>query len=320
MTRAKDTLYLTASRQYEGAANKKISIFLKELGVEEPELAAQSENVLERLSFFERKKTVLEALSAPVKTGPLMLSNYQIDDYLTCPFKYKLIHILRMPIREVPNIIYGQAMHKVAAEYYKAKMEGRSTELEALLKIFESMWRPSGFISREHERRRYEKGIENIKRFYEQEEKAGIVPVFIEKDFEFKLNDRVSVRGRWDRIDERDGKRVILDYKTSEVQDEEKAKKKISSADISRQLTLYALAHEMCFGIPVENVGVYFFESGITALKKLRKDTTEKFKEKILETAGDIMAGRFDPAPSSFTCSQCAFFDICPASKAEVLF
>lgn len=320
MTRAKDTLYLTASRQYEGAANKKISVFLKELGVEEPEMSAQSENVLERLSFFERKKGVLEALSAPVKPGPLVLSNYQIDDYLTCPFKYKLIHILRMPIREVPNIIYGQAMHKVAAEYYKSKMEGTHAELEALIKIFESMWRPVGFISREHERRRFEKGKENIRRFYEQEEKAGVVPVFIEKDFEFKLDDRVSVRGRWDRIDEREGKRVILDYKTSEVQDEEKAKKKISSADISRQLTLYALAHEMCFGMPVENVGVYFFESGITALKKLRKDTTEKFKEKILETACSIREGKFDPAPGSFTCSQCAFFDICPASKAEVLF
>ncbi len=320
MTRAKDTLYLTASKQYDGAANKKISIFLKELGVEEPELAAQSENVLERLSFFQRKKGVIEALTAPVKPGPLILSNYQIDDYLTCPFKYKLIHILRMPIREVPNIIYGQAMHKVAAEYYKAKMEGRHIELEALLKIFESMWRPAGFISREHERRRFEKGVENIKRFYEQEEEAGIVPVFIEKDFQFKINDRVSVRGRWDRIDEREGKRVILDYKTSEVQDEEKAKKKISSADISRQLTLYALAHEMCFDMPVESVGVYFFESGITAVKKLRKDTTEKFKEKILETASDIMEGKFAPSPSSFTCSQCAFFDICPASKAEVLF
>ncbi len=319
ITRAKDSLNLTYSKKYEGAGNKKPSMFLMELGYKEPETMAKpsKEDVLK---FFEKKETIEVPVDNTIKIKTLKLSNYQIDDYLTCPYKYKLIHILRIPIKEEPAVVYGQAMHKVASEFFKARQEGAVVTLESLIDIFKSMWKPTGFISAQHEQRRYEQGLRTIEAFYKEEMKNNIIPKYIEKDFEFKLSNDITVRGRWDRVDEMDGKWRIIDYKTSDVKDIEKAEEKLDSANISRQLKLYSISFEKVFGKPLDEVGIYFFESRITVFKKMRKDTLEKYEKQIHETAADIREGRFEATPSAFVCKFCAFFNICPHSKADVLF
>ncbi len=320
MTRAQDLLYLTASLKYEGKSERKISIFLRELGVEKNEEYLAVIDKKDRLKYFEREKTGFERSVIKRKDKIVRLSNYQIDDYLTCPYKYKLIHLFKLPIREQPNIIYGLAMHKVAAEFYKARQEKRKITILELEDIFRSLWKPIGFISRQHEQRRFEAGLASIKRFFEEESKNNIIPQFIEKDFEFKLGDDIIVRGRWDRIDCIEGRSIIIDYKTSEIKDMEKARKKLNSEDISKQLTLYALAFQKAFGKAPDEVAVYFLESSILAGKKLKPDTIKNFEEKIYQVAEKIKEEEFDATPSVFECSQCAFSTICQHSKADVLF
>ena len=197
ITRAKDCLNLTYSKQYEGAGNKKPSMFLMELGYQEPESMAKPPKE-DKLKFFEKKETVEAPADDTIKIKTLKLSNYQIDDYLTCPYKYKLIHILRIPIKEEPAVVYGQAMHKVASEFFKARQDGTVITLENLTDIFKSMWKPTGFISAQHEQRRYEQGLRTIEAFYKEESENSIIPKYIEKDFEFKLSSDITVRGRWD--------------------------------------------------------------------------------------------------------------------------
>jgi DNA helicase-2/ATP-dependent DNA helicase PcrA len=318
VTRAKEALYLTYSKQYEGAGNKKPSLFLLELGYKEAEKIRDAGGT-DKFRFFERVPEVTDEGPAP-HAGPLKLSNYQIDDYLTCPYKYKLIHVLKLPIREEPNIIYGLCMHKVASEFFKARQDGGERTLDELKEIFRSMWKPTGFISAAHEQRRYEQGIKNIEEFYREESKNRIIPKFIEKDFEYKMGGDIIIRGRWDRIDETEGKWRVIDYKTSDVKDLEKAEEKLDSPNISRQLKLYSISFEKVFGKALDEVGVYFFESRITAVKKIRKDTLEKYEKQIHEVAANIRTGKFDATPSAFVCKFCAFFNICPFSKADVLF
>jgi DNA helicase-2/ATP-dependent DNA helicase PcrA len=48
-------------------------------------------------------------------TEPLSLSHTQIDDYLTCPLKYKYGHVLRCAPRAAPCLVYGAALHKAVA-------------------------------------------------------------------------------------------------------------------------------------------------------------------------------------------------------------
>ncbi|MBN1114756.1 MAG: ATP-dependent helicase, partial [Oligoflexia bacterium] len=320
ITRAQDALYLTASRQYEGAANKKTSIFLKEIGFEEPaKEAVKKMSIEEKLSFFDRDagKTKKTAQWAPKS---IKLSNYQIDDFITCPYKYKLVHVLRLPIREEPNIVYGQAMHRVASEFFKARQENREITIQALKDIFTSLWKPTGFISQQHEKQRFEKGIQNIERFFEVESADRITPKYIEKDFDFKLSEDLLVVGRWDRIDERDGKSIIIDYKTSNVKNREDAEEKLSNPSIFNQLKLYALAYEKVFNKPVDEVGIYFLESCILATKKMRRDVIERHEQKLFEVAAEMKKGDFKATPGVHVCKYCAFYNICQYSKADVLF
>ncbi|MGD0566558.1 MAG: PD-(D/E)XK nuclease family protein, partial [Candidatus Goldiibacteriota bacterium] len=318
ITRAKEALYLTYSKQYEGAGGKKPSVFLLELGYKEAEKSVEAA-AAGSLKFFERRQ---EAPAGNLKeaAGPIKLSNYQIDDYLTCPYKYKLIHVIKIPIREEPNIIYGLCMHKVASEFFKARQEGGKISLEELKDIFRSMWKPTGFISAGHEQRRFEQGMRNIEEFYAEESRNSIVPKFIEKDFEYKMGEDIIIRGRWDRIDEIEGAWRVIDYKTSDVKDLEKAREKLDSPNISRQLKLYSISFERVFGRPLDEVGVYFFESRITAFKKMRKDTLEKYEKQIHDVAAEIREKNFEATPSAFVCKYCAFFNICPFSRADVLF
>lgn len=319
MTRAQDALYLSFSSKYDGTGGKKMSMFLAEIGAQPPEATEKKLEIYDKIRYFEQHKKAV-AVDAKHKETAVRLSNYQIDDYLTCPYKYKLIHVFKMPIKEEPNIVYGQAMHRVASEYYKARQEKREMSLEDLKTIFKAMWKPTGFISRDHEKKRFERGLLVIEQFYNTEEKKPGVPLYIEKSFEFKLSKDIVVAGRWDRIDKEGDKTTIIDYKTSEVHDLEKAKKKINSPDISKQLTLYSLAYEKVYGTPVTEAGVYFLESAIMLTKKFKPDTIKKFEEEIFEVAGHIQKKEFDAAPSSFTCSQCVFADMCEFSKADVLF
>ena len=320
VTRAKDALYLTAARQYEGRPGKKISIFLKEIGFDIPDDFAITPDKNKKFEYFEKKQSVLEKAKRRVSPDVLKLSNYQIDDYLTCPFKYKLVHVFKMPIRSRPNVMIGSAMHAVSAEFFMARRDGRAVTLEGLKGIFEAMWKPAGFLTQQEALKNYEAAIEAIERFYIKESANNIIPKYIEKDFEFKLNDKLSVRGRWDRIDEIDGKIIIVDYKTSDVRDEEKAESKIKSQDIQRQLKLYCLAYEKMFGVLPDEAGLYFFKSSMLVTKAFKEKTIREYEEKIHEVAGHILNEEFEATPAAFTCRYCAFFNICPYSKADVLF
>jgi DNA helicase-2/ATP-dependent DNA helicase PcrA len=320
ITRAQDALYLTASKQYDGAANKKISVFLKEIGFEEPaQETVKKLELEEKLSFFDRKSCET-GREAGIRMKSITLSNYQIDDFITCPYKYKLVHILRLPIREEPNIVYGQAMHRVASEFFRARQEGKEMTLQAMKDIFTALWKPTGFISQQHEKQRFETGIKNIERFHDIESANNIVPKYIEKDFDFKMSEDLMVVGRWDRIDERDGKSIIIDYKTSNVKNKEEADEKLSTPSIFNQLKLYALAYEKVFGKPVDEVGIYFLESCILATKKIRHDVIERHEQKLFDVAKEMKACDFSATPGVHVCKYCAFFNICPHSKADVLF
>ena len=67
---------------------------------------------------------------AKIAEGELLnLSFYQIDDYLTCPLKYKYVHILRVPIMEHHTVIYGRAMHEAVTKYFQFKWQVRKWSL-----------------------------------------------------------------------------------------------------------------------------------------------------------------------------------------------
>ena len=201
MTRAKDELVMTSAADYGTARARKVSRFVVEaLDLPSPAPAPRKSQALEALA---RHQPAAESEPGPEPPLPdseiLPLSFRQIDDYQTCPLKYKYVHRLRVPLLIHHRIVYGHAIHKAVQEYFRARAEGRAFGEDDLVAAFRAAWVSEGFLSRDHEERRLAAGEDALRRFYRQEQDAPLAPTGIEEDFAFFV-DRTRVQGRYDLV------------------------------------------------------------------------------------------------------------------------
>jgi DNA helicase-2/ATP-dependent DNA helicase PcrA len=355
MTRARDELILSHAADYGGRRARRVSQFVLEaldlpapaVGALETEAAAHAP--LEKLAAFEPKTAPVEPGREPVE-GPLSLSFYQVDDYLTCPLKYKYVHVLRVPIAPHHAIIYGSALHKAVQEFHRLQAHGYLMTEDELIVAFDKAWSNDGFLTREHEEARLAAGRAALRRFREEQLKPGtVVPSFVEREFSFSL-DGDRVRGRMDRVDiERlasvatpeaaadvaptappeeqfadsvtpalpglyPERVTITDYKSSDVRDPVRARER---ARDSLQLQIYAMAYQAETGRLPDALQLWFLESGLVGRVEVDQKRLDKARESIRRAAAGIRARQFQAAPDYMSCGYCAFRDICPSSAAK---
>lgn len=313
MTRAMKELYLTSARDYGGTRSRKVSQFILE-AMDKPQ-ADQSYVIkaspLETIEQFAASNdSSLESPGRIPEDQLLSLSYYKIDDYLTCPLKYKYVHILRVPILPHHSIIYGRAIHEAIREYNRRKVLERDVTLEDILKVFENAWINRGFLTREHEEMRFEAGQKVLTKFFLEEEKSNVRPTYVEEDFSFMQgNNRII--GRWDRIDVSNEEVCIIDYKTSEVRKQKSADDKTRN---NLQLLIYAEAYRMAFNRTPDILKLYFLETGLIGKAKVSEKKLEKVRLEIDEAAKGIRERNYQPRPSFIACGYCPFSNVCPAS------
>src|SRR5438309_292028 len=259
MTRARRELYLTSARDYGGSRERKVSQFVLE-ALDLPKDAAKP--------FRARAVEEIERFAPPAETDRLELapippdeelriSHKQIEEYKSCPLKYRYSYILRVPQPRHHALVYGATIHEVVEFYLRRRAAGNYTSIDALLAEYDTKWLNQGFLSWEHQEARKAAGRETLTRFWNQEEAEGARPSFVEKDFGFSLGaDRVT--GRFDRVDEELLGAVVVDYKTGEVATTRIADKR---AHDSLQLKIYALAWREMSGALPERVELRFLES-----------------------------------------------------------
>jgi DNA helicase-2/ATP-dependent DNA helicase PcrA len=355
MTRARDELILTHAADYGGARARRVSPFVLEaldlpVAAGTPGAGAVRPSPEERLAGWRAAAEPAEAVRIP-SDEPLMLSFYAIDDYLTCPLKYKYAHIVRVPLAPHHSIIYGAALHQAVQEFHRRHARGDVMSEDALFEAFQHAWSNEGFLSRDHEEARLEAGRAALRRFRDEQLRPGTsIPTYVEREFSFSLaGDRI--RGRWDRVDvepatgdsvrdpaaqetdvaARDGdvgrvradvvsptlplmgpERVtITDYKSSDVRDPAKAR---ARARDSLQLAIYAMGWEAHTGRLPDTVQLHFLESGVVGRAEVDPRRLERARTQIARAAAGIRALEFTPRPDYLSCSYCAFRDICPAS------
>jgi DNA helicase-2/ATP-dependent DNA helicase PcrA len=238
----------------------------------------------------------------------LRLSFNQIDDYETCPLKYRYVHLLRVPLLAHHRVVYGSAVHKAVQQLFRARVEALPFSVDDLLLAFRAAWVSEGFLSREHEERRLEAGQQALRRFFLEEAKDPLTPTGVEQEFAFYLG-RDKVMGRYDLVVERDGHASILDFKTGEVDDEARAEKR---ARESLQLDVYALAYLKTRGRLPDYVELRFLETGLAAGKRPTLQEAQRTETRIADAARRIRRREFPATPSFMACSFCAFRDICP--------
>src|SRR5438128_1532783 len=310
MTRAERELYLTSARDYGGARERKVSQFVLE-ALDLPKDAARpfKAKAIEEIQRFASPVEATDETLAPIPPDrELLLSHRQVDDYQTCPLKYRYIHLLRVPILRHHTVVYGNTVHKVVEYYLKRRVAGNYTSLEDLLAIYEREWDNQGFLTWDHEEARKAAGRSALTRFWHEEEVGGVRPSHVEKDFGFSLGaDRV--RGRFDRVDEDLLGATIIDYKTGEVAKQTIADRRTAE---SLQLQMYALAWREMAGALPQRVELRFIESNLVGRHAPDENDVEEATEAVKAAAAGIRARRFEATPSYTACRYCAYNQICP--------
>jgi DNA helicase-2/ATP-dependent DNA helicase PcrA len=322
MTRAKEELYLTSASDCGGKRLRKVSQFVNEaLGKEAEPKEKKKASALETIQRFAPKKDSAKTPPSAIPEDKLIrLSYYHIDDYLTCPLKYKYVNILRLPIMEHHTVIYGRAMHEAVTRYFQSQLAGKKMELGGLLSVFKESFDPQGFLDEKHQEERFRCGNEALAKFFAAEEKRRqlsiSLPIYMEKEFSFMLEDN-KVSGRFDRIDREGDGIAVMDFKTSRVDTQKDADERVKK---SLQLKLYALAcsHIPEFSrTPVKRAALYFLESGIIGSTAIAEKDLEEAKEKIRQVSAGIRSRQFPAQPGYKSCTYCAYNQVCPAAETS---
>ncbi len=310
MTRAKEELFLTAAYDYGGKTARKVSQFVLEslnLSTQTPPAKrAGATDILERSQI----RAPLAVTIAPTGSTALRLDAHGLDDYLTCPMKYRYSKILRIPAMRHHVVIYGAALHSAIEQFFKRQLQGMAMREAELLVAFEQAWVSEGFLTREHEQLRLEQGRQTLRRFYAAQQATPEHPTLIEEKFRFALDD-LFVTGRWDRVDLQGDDAIIIDYKSSDIRDQAAADRRTRE---SLQLLVYALAWQTLHGRLPSRVELRFLETGLTGQAHPTDDDMDRTRQLLRTAARGIRSQDFHPKPNEFACQWCAYQSICPAA------
>lgn len=262
-------------------------------------------------SMFAPRKTSRQGALEKAYIGHLFaergLSATALNNFLSCPWKYVYMNLLRMP--KAPSIpqVYGVAVHAAMRAHFDALSLG-TAEKELFIKTFEETAQGT-ILAREENLPVIEKGRKALSGYYdhyngawftETKNEVGVRGIVLSG--KNGLPD-IELTGKIDKIEFLpDGAINVVDYKTGrpKSRNELEGKTKDSSGDYKRQLVFYKLL--------LDNFGIYrdrmrtaeidFVEpmkSGQYRKEKFEVDAkdAEELKEVIYGVADAIMSMSF---------------------------
>ena len=239
------------------------------------------------------------------------LSFTQISLYQTCPWQYKLQYIDGLKPKDKWYFSFGTAMHRCVEHFFKVSAPPPPS-LEGLLQFYDQNWLSQGYESPEEEIRYKDYGREILTRFWEIHSTDFQLPVAVERMFHIDI-DGIKLTGFIDRVDKLEsGGLSIVDYKTSQ--------ELFTTAYLEEdlQLTLYQLAAEQTWQLPVERLTLYHLRSNTACSCPPRdKARLEQARRLVLEVAENIVQERF-PAIESPYC-PCDFPEHCPYYRHQYM-
>ncbi|MFA4941455.1 MAG: PD-(D/E)XK nuclease family protein, partial [Patescibacteria group bacterium] len=250
--------------------------------------------------------------------------------FSNCPYQYRFAHILKIPGRGKAQFSFGKTMHSALQKIFVLLEERRGFKqsnlfsendgknvskkniltMEEILKIYEESWIDDWYENKQEKEEYRKKGKEILKNFYEKHKDNWPTAVFLEKGFNFKIRvdgELYTVRGVMDRIDEKEKKIKIVDYKTGSPKDK-------LTFDDKYQLLIYQLAAHNLFRQEIDSLSFYYLHDNSEVEFLGNEKELEKTEEKIAETISAIKKGEFSPKPSVL-CKFCDFFNICEFRK-----
>jgi DNA helicase-2/ATP-dependent DNA helicase PcrA len=310
MTRARDELWLSTHRSGRaGRGARRPSPFIAE-ALDLP--LDKSDRQVAAVPRIDPPPTPRPDMAAAAFERPSTFSYSQIEEYLDCPERYRLRHVVGLPTPAHHALSYGRAIHAAVAWFHLQVARGKAPSEAALIAEFRATWQPEGFLSREHEQARFAAGLLALARFRTEQLGQPAPVIAVERPFELELAG-VRVRGRMDRLDLDERGAVIVDYKSSDVRLQRKADEK---ARDSLQLQVYALAYQNQAGELPREMQLHFLETGLVGRTTPDRKRLERAQEQVAGAVAGISAGAFPPRPNPVACGYCPFRQLCPSSAA----
>ncbi len=222
------------------------------------------------------------------------LSYTQISLYQSCPLHYKLQYIDGLAPKDKWYFSFGNTMHACAEYFFKVRVPPPPS-WEKLLAFYEQNWLSVGYESMEEEAHYRAYGREILDKFWEIHSADFRMPIAVEKLFYIDI-DGIKLRGYIDRVDKLDsGQLSIVDYKTN--------KELFTTADLESdlQLTLYQLAAEQTWQLPVERLTLYHLRSNTPCSCGPRGEAQlDEARQLVLTVADGIIQERFPAIENSY--------------------
>lgn len=257
---------------------------------------------------------------AGMPTPLYLASPSRLLAWLDCPRRYRMQYLdrPRPPARpQRAHTSVGIATHNVLRDFWDLPASQRTPT--GVAELVRTSWIDVGFRDPEQSaawRMRVREAVVSYLRGIDRDRQ----PVGLERNVSLKT-ESVAVSGRVDRLDDRDGELVVVDYKTGrQVPTDDDAR-------TSLPMALYAAATARVFRRPCTRVELHHVPSGTVAA---HEHTPESIQRKVAEAesiASDLRRAdtdyarvgvestRFAPRPSSL-CSWCDFRAHCPEGQA----
>ena len=241
----------------------------------------------------------------PEPPKQISLSASAIETYISCPLKYRLSKIDRIPqTASKPELVFGNIIHKVLQRFHN---ECKKLDKNSILELLEQEWQSGAFEYKVREEKFKDQGVEMLSNYVENIKTNTPNVLATELSFTFQLNETTIV-GTIDRLDNESGI-VITDYKTSKTS---------TKAKNSLQLAIYSLYLEQSEDLELKGIPkksqLYFLRDHEDPLKEHSFSSNElrDTEEKILHVSNGIRKKDFKPIKGNH-CNWCDYKHLaCP--------
>ena len=250
----------------------------------------------------------------------LSFSYSKLGMYKECPQKYKFRYVHMLPEKPKYYFAFGTALHAVMEFIFNPQRPGFPSLQEAL-QFFDSEWNKTtfeqkGYASVEKELEGFAEGRRILETYYAKNEASFVHPLSVEMKSTLET-DGLSLISILDRMDYLgDGKIKILDYKTGKTVQREPTQLYMYQKVVENSPVVKALVQAKDPSVKEVRVGEmsFYHLPTLTELKFERAPDKEIFAfwQGVLDVAGNIRAGKFDPTPGETQCKFCDYRNLCP--------
>ncbi len=263
--------------------------------------------------MFSEKKAKKQDVGDVKYSIPDQFSFSQINAFDDCPKKYYYSSVLKIPVMGRPHLSFGKTMHssleKIVELALPEKFDNKSLKelvsMDDIFDIYKSSWIDDWYDDNDQKNEYDKKGKGMLEDFYLKHKDKVIEPIYIEKDFKFKIagNNEYSFKGTIDRVDRYEDGLKIVDYKTGRPKEKLTLKEK-------KQLLIYQLAAEQIFDKPIRKLSFYYLDDNTEVEFLGTEKELEKVEKQVVETIEKIKNNDF-VAKSNMLCRYCDFSSIC---------